>query len=270
MEGRNASRGSPSNVSEDHKRDGEDSSDRRGNNQERSSSDSSRHGGERRLNVDEIVITMITLVAIATSGNVVVHDQSWMTAAIVQSESFIPPPPPPAPAPAPAPTRVINNNANNDAIPPPEEGCSSGQSPPNKKRKRAEHQEVHECGICGKVFSTGQALGGHMRAHYPGHLSRTRHANSNVAIASSAASVAAPSSYSGATINNNNNNNINSEVDAEVNDESTVVEHNAANESDRAASHPRLDIDLNVKPAEMSEEPEEENLEEEGHHSYGD
>ncbi|KAF8050624.1 hypothetical protein N665_1922s0010, partial [Sinapis alba] len=30
--------------------------------------------------------------------------------------------------------------------------------------------KIHECSICRKVFSTGQALGGHKRCHYEGNL----------------------------------------------------------------------------------------------------
>ncbi|KAJ1277271.1 hypothetical protein BS78_05G282500 [Paspalum vaginatum] len=38
---------------------------------------------------------------------------------------------------------------------------------PGGKGAAAGHDDVHRCNTCGLVFSTGQALGGHMRRHRP-------------------------------------------------------------------------------------------------------
>lgn len=52
-------------------------------------------------------------------------------------------------------TSSINSNSNNN-----NNNYNSGGSNNNKGK-------VHECGICGAEFSSGQALGGHMRRHRP-------------------------------------------------------------------------------------------------------
>ncbi|URD84444.1 C2H2 zinc finger protein [Musa troglodytarum] len=62
----------------------------------------------------------------------------------------------------PGPRRAPHQPQEAQARPPADDGRpigSSGQS--NTKPK------IHECSICGSEFSSGQALGGHMRRHRP-------------------------------------------------------------------------------------------------------
>ncbi|CAI5464366.1 unnamed protein product [Closterium sp. Yama58-4] len=50
--------------------------------------------------------------------------------------------------------------------------CTAGSAEAEKpqKRKRGGQQPIKTCPKCGKQFSTGQALGGHMRKHWDGPL----------------------------------------------------------------------------------------------------
>ncbi|CAI7850806.1 unnamed protein product [Closterium sp. NIES-53] len=50
--------------------------------------------------------------------------------------------------------------------------CTAGSAEAEKpqKRKRGGQQPIKTCPKCGKQFSTGQALGGHMRKHWDGSL----------------------------------------------------------------------------------------------------
>ncbi|PKA59379.1 Zinc finger protein ZAT5 [Apostasia shenzhenica] len=76
-----------------------------------------------------------------------------------------------SPAPAPAPPTIdedsIQLSINSFSEPPdPAPAAAAGSGGGSGSGK----QKVHECSICGSEFSSGQALGGHMRRHRPSNI----------------------------------------------------------------------------------------------------
>ncbi|KAI4354785.1 hypothetical protein L6164_003624 [Bauhinia variegata] len=58
----------------------------------------------------------------------------------------------------------VNNNTNNRVYDPELEQENAGTSAP----PMADNKKIHECPVCFRVFSSGQALGGHKRTHVTG------------------------------------------------------------------------------------------------------
>ncbi|PIA58269.1 hypothetical protein AQUCO_00500300v1 [Aquilegia coerulea] len=91
---------------------------------------------------------------------------------------------------------------------------------------KQQQQQTHKCQICNKTFSTGQALGGHKRCHWNGHLPATIEAQAPIATPPPPATTTATSSVA------------------------------SQDDEEAAASRNVLDFDLNELPA-MEEEEEE-------------
>ncbi|KAL9674152.1 hypothetical protein QQ045_030422 [Rhodiola kirilowii] len=138
---------------------------------------------------------------------------------------------------------------------------SSSSRPPTKRQRVA---KPHECTICGRVFATGQAMGGHMiRAHYRDDLTRAR-----PAMASSSSSVAADGHIGEVSLENNVGSSVADYDDGvyEVVDSKSNIMNQIGNNSSRGStSHRPVDLDLNVKLEDESEvkEDHEEDPEEE-------